>query len=686
MKVSADSADRCFGEEHWRPGGIRWLAWLLARADAFFDRVYSSRFNPLSRTGMLAALLLTAALVSGVYLLFVYELARPYDSMVAIQRDVVLGRWIRALHRYASDAAVVAVALHVARLVVQGKTWGPRMLAWLTGVVLTGMMFLSAITGFVLVWDAFGQKLAVAGARMLRLVPLFVEPPDRAFLGDKAVSPQFFFMNLFLHVAIPLGMICVLWLHTSKLARAGWFPETRIAASVLGGLVIFSVLWPAPLGPAADLLAIPGRVPSDWFYGFWLVVADVSPSAALAAVTLAAAVMLAIPWLVRPRRDERGAPAFADPESCEGCRQCVADCPYDAIEMVAGAHPERYPLRAQVMGDACVSCGLCAGSCASLAIGPERRTAWHQLAAAREVVKSTPGCRAMLVVVGCRNNGDVVSRLRAAYASDARIRCIDVACAGTLHPATVSYLASRFAAVAIASCPPSHCVHREGAALLDARIVHEQRPAVPGRLARQSVRVFHDSAGEWRRLVSAIAAFRDGLGDERVAPSHVGGFVALRVAAALAVSGLLLGLVALGSRAPQGADPRDAVLRLGWRLTGQTKDRCRDVPPEELARRPVHMRTPRECRSDGRTYALEARVDGEVVVRKTVRAAGLRADRPLTVEEDLAVAPGEHHVTVTFVPVDGERGATALTFDRPMRFDRGRVALVTTDGERLVTR
>ena len=58
-----------------------------------------------------------------------------------------------ALHRYASDAAVIAVALHVLRLIVQGKTWGPRALAWVTGVLLAGMMLLSAGTGFVPSYD-----------------------------------------------------------------------------------------------------------------------------------------------------------------------------------------------------------------------------------------------------------------------------------------------------------------------------------------------------------------------------------------------------------------------------------------------------------------------------------------------------------------------------------------------------
>ena len=153
--------------DFWRPPGTSWPAALLHGVDALFDRVYTSRANPLYRTGTLAALLLTIALATGLYLLLVYEIGRPYESVVAIQRNVWLGRWMRGLHRYASDAAVIAVALHVLRMLVHGKTWGARTLAWVTGVLLAAMMLLSAVTGFVLVWDALGQKLAVAGARML---------------------------------------------------------------------------------------------------------------------------------------------------------------------------------------------------------------------------------------------------------------------------------------------------------------------------------------------------------------------------------------------------------------------------------------------------------------------------------------------------------------------------------------
>jgi ferredoxin len=667
--------------EYWRPRLAGALATPVHALDRLFDRVYTSRYNPLHRTGTLASLCLLVALVTGVYLLFVYQIGRPYESVADIQADPFLGRPMRALHRYASDVAIVAVVLHVVRLLVQGKTWGPRALAWVTGVLLAGAMFLSAMTGFVLVWDEFGQALAVAGAKMLRLVPLFPEPPDRAFAGDRPMTAQFFFMNLFLHVAIPLGMIGFLWLHTTRLARAAWFPERKVAIGTVIGLVALAVVWPAPLPRAGDLLSIPGRVEADWFYGFWLPVVQASPLAGLGVAAVVATLLLVVPWLLAPRATARPAPAVADPDKCEGCEQCFRDCPYDAIEMVAGKYPERHALRAEVQPNLCVSCGLCAASCASLAIGPPMRTGLHQLAAARDLVAGVADAGARTLVVACRNNDGVADRLRRGFADDPRVACFDVDCAGTLHPATAAYLASRFGGVVVASCPPQNCVHREGAALADARLLMGQKPAIPGRLTAETIRVLHDGLGEWPRLAAAIERFRRSPGD-----ADARGMGRGRLAGAVAFTALLLALVALGSRAPLGAEADAGVLRLGWRLAGQVKERCRDLTPEELAKRPAHMRTPRECTGEVLTYELRAELDGRVVVARRVKSPGLRADRPLSVEEEVPVPAGEHRLSVTFTPETRDSGGRVLSFDGLVRFDRQRVVLITSEADRLVAR
>ena len=72
--------------------------------------------------------------------------------------------------------------------------------------------------------------------------------------------------------------------------------------------------------------------------------------------------------------------------------------------------------------------------------------------------------------------------------------------------------------------------------------------------------------------------------------------------------------------------------------------------------------------------------------RKRVKSPGLRADRPLSVEEDLKIVPGEHTVEVTFAPAEAGSGGKTLAFEDRIRFAPGRVVLITHDNGRLTAR
>src|SRR5690606_1325469 len=114
-------------------------------------------------------------LATGFYLLFFYSVSAPHESMVSIQGDPWLGRWIRGIHRYATDATLIAILFHILQLLAQGKTWGPRTLAWISGVVLTAALFISAWTGYVMVWDDHAQLLALSGLKVFEQLPLVDE-------------------------------------------------------------------------------------------------------------------------------------------------------------------------------------------------------------------------------------------------------------------------------------------------------------------------------------------------------------------------------------------------------------------------------------------------------------------------------------------------------------------------------
>ncbi len=487
-------------------GARRGLLALLSRADAAMNRLYGHRLNPLYHSGVLVVFLLVILLVTGTYLLFFYRIGDPYGSVGRISDQVWLGSWIRALHRYASDAAVVAVAVHALRLFAQGRSWGPRALAWVSGLILLFVLFVSGWTGYVMIWDLQAQLLAIEGARWLDALPIFSEPIGRAFVGEGALPPAFFFLNLFAHIALPIGMFILLWLHVSRVARPALAPPRGLAWGVLGLLVAISIAWPAPLDPEADLLRIPEGATLDLFYSFWLPFTRAIPAGAIWAGGLAVtAVLLFAPKWTRPASEVSPAPSSADARLCTGCEQCYVDCPYEAIAMVE-RHDGRETLLAVVDGGLCVSCGICAGSCAPMGVGPPGLTGRDQLARVERFNATGPAVGRDVVLVACRH-----SAVGSAEMFDGA-RVFPTPCAGNLHSSVVEYLVRAGApGVLVASCPPRDCWSREGPKWLEARLYEDREAELKARVDRRRVRVEHASAGEGRRLRAALRAFRDDL-------------------------------------------------------------------------------------------------------------------------------------------------------------------------------
>jgi len=265
------------------------------------NAVYTARWNPLYQTGTLVVFCLVVLLVTGLYLLIFYRVAEPYAS-VAELNATWHGELIRSLHRISSDLAVVAIVLHAVKMLLTGRTWGPWALAWTSGLLLLGIVLLCGWTGLVMAWDLQGQAVAVEGARLADLLPILSEPISRSFLHDERVPQSFFFMNLFLHVALPLGVLALLWLHVSRLARARLLPPRTLQAYVLSALLAWSLVRPVALPPRADLSRVLAAVETDLFYGFWIPFArTVPPPVHLLAWTLLAAVVFSLPWWWRPR-------------------------------------------------------------------------------------------------------------------------------------------------------------------------------------------------------------------------------------------------------------------------------------------------------------------------------------------------------------------------------------------------
>ncbi|MGE0494349.1 MAG: hydrogenase iron-sulfur subunit [Vulcanimicrobiota bacterium] len=471
---------------------------LMRPLDWLFNRVYTSRWNPLYQSGALALFLVLLTLVSGIYLIFCYSISAPYESVSSIHQAYP-GVWIRSLHRYASDLAVVAIVFHILKMLTTDRTWGPRMRAWMSGWVVFGAMLVCGWTGLALIWDEQAQLLVLEVVRLLDCLPFFPEPLARLLVGPE-MPRGFFFSLLFLHVAAPLGLGGLYLLHVSSVARPTHQPPRPIRLYTFALLAVLAALVPAPLGPAADLSKLPGRVPVDFFYSGWLIVSPwLTGWAMWAALLLTALLALSVPWWWRPTGEPPQA-SWVDWESCTGCTTCYLDCPYEAISMVERTGPtadERHSKYvALVNADACVSCGICSGSCAPMGVGPPDRTGKAQLLHVKGWFDEHRPI-GKLVVVACTKSPTPSQGV-----------LFPVSCAGAVHTSVLEYLLKRGAlGVYLLSCPQRDCWNREGPRWAHERIYNQREAELQARVDRRRIATGAFAFTEARPARAAIDAF-----------------------------------------------------------------------------------------------------------------------------------------------------------------------------------
>ncbi|HXG16885.1 MAG TPA: hydrogenase iron-sulfur subunit [Calidithermus sp.] len=502
--------------ERWHRRLLLRLGDLHAWVEVGLDRVVSSPLNPLYHSGALTVLALTVATVTGIYLFFFYRVGTQaaHASVEAIMAQPLgLGAFVRSLHRYSSDAAVLAAALHGLKMLLGDRFWGARWIGWVTGLALLGLVWLTGVTGYWLVWDAQALVLSSTTARWLDVLPIFGEPVAHTFLSNARIQTFLFFIVLFLHITVPLLIGAFLWVHVMRLARARVFPPRALTAVALTALALISVLWPARSGPPADPARLPGVVPVDWFYFAYLPLARLDAWAGWVVLAGTGGVLLALPWLLRGRTPAR---ARVTEPACTGCMRCYRDCPYDAIVMVPRPGGGRYKMLAVVNPARCVGCGICVGACdtGGILLGDHPVHVLGAAVAARvDAVRARHPGRPPVLAFTCR----LLARLEGRLDADGALRdvpgvaVLGLPCVGLLHPDTVTRaLAAGAAGVFVAGCVPEDCQFREGSAWLAERLAGRRQPALK-RPPAGRLRLRFYAPVEVRRFVSDVRAFAEAL-------------------------------------------------------------------------------------------------------------------------------------------------------------------------------
>jgi len=101
-----------------------------------------------------------------------------------LEPDVPLGWLLRNAHRWAGNAMLIAVALHMARVFLTGSYKPPRQLNWVIGVGLFLLTLALSFTGYLLPWDQLSLWAVTIGMRLAAAMPLVgADGPGASWLG-----------------------------------------------------------------------------------------------------------------------------------------------------------------------------------------------------------------------------------------------------------------------------------------------------------------------------------------------------------------------------------------------------------------------------------------------------------------------------------------------------------------------
>ncbi|MFN0315174.1 MAG: hydrogenase iron-sulfur subunit [Burkholderiales bacterium] len=490
------------------------------------DRLFGAASNPLRHLGALGYLFFWLIVASGLYIYIWFDtsVSGAYESVWYLTREQWwLGGVMRSVHRYASDAFMLVVALHIVREFVYGRHYHFRWFTWVSGVPLLWLMLFAGLTGFWLVWDDAALFSAVATTEWFDSLKIFSEPLARNFLRPDSAGDRLFSLFVFLHIGVPLLLLLGMWIHVQRLAH----PDTQTSRTLtVGGtlaLLVLSFLKPAQLGLPASTGAVSSQISFDWFYlAPHALMYATSPEALWWTAGVTTLVLLLCPWMPHAKP----APvAVVDPENCNGCRRCFADCPYGAISMLPHTLPKVGRELAVVDTNLCASCGICAGACPSatpfrsterlvsgidmpqIPIDQLRASLKAQLARLKSEVK--------IVIFGC-DHGAAVRAL-----NDGNAAVTSLLCAGQLPPSFIEFaLRSGADGVFIVACPDGGCEFRLGARWLEERLSGERDPYLKPTIDPRRWKFVHASAVETGLLKREYSAFRERLKNWRGALAY----------------------------------------------------------------------------------------------------------------------------------------------------------------------
>ena len=163
-------------------------------------------------------------LVTGILLALIYvpSASEAWNSLQALNHDVTLGWFIRAMHGWGSNFMVAIVLIHMVQVFLFGAHKFPRELTWVIGVFLLLMTLGMAFSGQVLRFDQDAYWGLGIGASIASRVPVAGPAIVKLMLGGPIIAgatlSRFFALHVFV---IPGMLIAFVGLHVLMVLKLG---------------------------------------------------------------------------------------------------------------------------------------------------------------------------------------------------------------------------------------------------------------------------------------------------------------------------------------------------------------------------------------------------------------------------------------------------------------------------------
>jgi ubiquinol-cytochrome c reductase cytochrome b subunit len=234
--------------------------------------------------------LLIVQVVTGALLMTTYSpSANSAWASIHYIESSAAGTFIRGLHYFAAQAMIILFGIHIVRVLLAGAFRAPRELIWISGLILTPLILVWAITGNPLSGTQEGFAQIDVEGHILGSTPIVGGFLRDLLIGGEQPGNLTLTHLYFLHVAfLPAIVLILLVLHITQIYRHGlsgeeglphnaailpyWPYQTARNMVVFGALLaVLSILaWRrgAPLGAPA-LADLPHAPRPEWYF-LWL--------------------------------------------------------------------------------------------------------------------------------------------------------------------------------------------------------------------------------------------------------------------------------------------------------------------------------------------------------------------------------------------------------------------------------